>query len=582
MPITSMNRFFYILIFLSVLISGCKSTQTAQSGKSSSSNLSDAQKAEVTNLFFNASKEKILGNIENAASIFSEVIRRDPGNAAAMYELANIYAGQKKFADAQFFSKSAYLIDRKNVWYALSYSDILQKNKKFNDAADVLSRLVSDYPDHSDYYFEWASTLIFADRPNDAIKVYDKLENQTGVTKEVSMQKARLYERLGKHEKAVDELKKLIANDPTDAQSYGMLAEVYQAMGNKEKALETYNMILKVDPENPYIHLSLADFYRNNGEKEKSVEELKNAFLNKSLDIDTKISILSSYYSLITIHPELQEQAIEMCKLLISSHPSEPRAHAVYGDFLKQDGKFPEAIGEYYQAKDLGSKEFAVYSQILLIEAQLQRYDSLKRDSQEALNLFPDQPLIYFLNGLADIQKKKYADAIEVLNSGVKMVVDNKSLEAQFYTSLGDAYNELKNFLKSDESYEKALAANPKDANVLNNYSYYLSVRGEQLEKAEKMSRQSNELEPKQSSYEDTYGWIMFKLGKYEDAKIWIEKSLSNGSDKSATVLEHYGDILFKIGDITKALLFWQKAKDAGDGASEFIDRKIQEKKLFE
>ena len=162
------------------------------------------------------------------------------------------------------------------------------------------------------------------------------------------------------------------------------------------------------------------------------------------------------------------------------------------------------------------------------------------------------------------------------------MVVDNKSLEAQFYTSLGDAYNELKNFLKSDESYEKALAANPKDANVLNNYSYYLSVRGEQLEKAEKMSRQSNELEPKQSSYEDTYGWIMFKLGKYEDAKIWIEKSLSNGSDKSATVLEHYGDILFKIGDITKALLFWQKAKDAGDGASEFIDRKIQEKKLFE
>jgi tetratricopeptide (TPR) repeat protein len=96
------------------------------------------------------------------------------------------------------------------------------------------------------------------------------------------------------------------------------------------------------------------------------------------------------------------------------------------------------------------------------------------------------------------------------------------------------------------------------------------------------MSRESNELEPTQSSYEDTYGWIMYKLNKLEDAKIWIEKSMSNGSDKSATVLEHYGDVLYKLGDIARALEYWQKAKDSGDGASDFLERKILEKKLFE
>ena len=230
------------------------------------------------NLFYNASKEKILGNLDNAASIFSEVIRRDPSNAAAMYELANIYTAQKKYADALFFAKSAYTIDHKNSWYVLTYSDILQKNKKFNEAADVLSKLVQDYPDHPDYYFEWASALIFAERPAEAIKVLDKLESQIGISKDVSMQKARLYQRMNKNDKAVEELKKLIAYDPTDSQSYGMLAEVYQAMGEKEKALETYNKILEIDPNNPYIHLSLADFYRSNGEKEKSVEELKKGF----------------------------------------------------------------------------------------------------------------------------------------------------------------------------------------------------------------------------------------------------------------------------------------------------------------
>src|SRR5204863_9724519 len=118
-----------------------------------------------------------------------------------------------------------------------------------------------------------------------AVKVYDKLEAQEGISKDVSLQKTRLYQRMNKPEKAIEELKKLIVFDPKDAQSYGMLAEVYQSMGNKEKAMETYETILRIDPENPYIHLSLADFYRSNGEKEKSVDELKKSFLNKELDI---------------------------------------------------------------------------------------------------------------------------------------------------------------------------------------------------------------------------------------------------------------------------------------------------------
>ena len=581
----NINRIFYFVFLFAIGLFGCKSSQTtpaARSGKSSSTSMSDIQKAEVTTAFFNATKEKILGNFANAATLYSEVIRKDPSNAASMYELANIYVEQKKYTDALFFSKSAYNLDKDNTWYALAYSDILQKNKKFGESAQVLERMVHNSPDRPDFYYEWANALIFSEKPGEAVKVYDKLEQQIGITSDVSIRKARLYQRMNKNDKAIEELKRLIANDPSDAQSYGMLAEVYQAMGQKEKALETYNIILKVDPNNPYIHLSLADFYRNNGDKEKSVEELKKAFLNKELDIDTKISILSSYFALINIHPELKEQALEMSQLLINSHPNEPRAYAVYGDFLNQDKKFADARIQYVKAKALGSNEFTVYSQILFLDTQLQNWDTLKKDSKETLDLFPDQPIVYFFGGMADLQKKNYSEAITSFNAGVKMVVDNKQLEGQFYTSLGDAYNELKEYVKSDENYEKSLAINPKDANLLNNYAYFLSVRNEKLEKAEEMSRESNVLEPKQASYEDTYGWIMYKMNKMSDAKLWVEKSLSNSEDSSATVLEHYGDILFKLGDTAKAFEFWQKAKVAGEGASEFLDRKILEKKIFE
>lgn len=580
-----MKNKFLVLIFCSSLFVACKSSQTTAGGNSNKKQLSGLEQDEVLNLFYNANKEKILGNFNNAIDLFSEVIRKDPGNHAAMYELANIYADQKKYSDALFFSKSAYKLDPKNLWYALSLSEIYQKNKKFTEASEVLEQLVKNYPERDNFYFEWATALILADKSAEAIKVYDKLEERAGVSREVTIRKSRLYQRLGKNEKAIAELQKYIDGNPKDAQAYGMLAEVYQNMGDKQKALDTYNKVLAVDPNNPYIHLSLADYYRSNGEKEKSINELKLAFNNKELDVDTKISILASYLSLIVLHPELKDQALELSNLLLEAHPDESRAHTIHGDFLAVDKQFGKARDEYREAKKLGANEYEVIKQILRLDAQLQSWDTLLIEGNEAITTFPDQPYIYLLNGLAYSQKKNYSEAIKSLSTGVKMVVDDKSLEGQFYSSLGEAYNDLKDFIKSDESFEKALAINPKDQSSLNNYAYYLSVRGEKLDKAETMSRLSNELlssepESNRGPAEDTYGWILFKQGKYADAKIWIEKSLGHSSEKSATVLEHYGDALYKTGDIQKALEYWQKAKNAGEGGSEFLDKKILERKL--
>jgi tetratricopeptide (TPR) repeat protein len=577
-----MKRFFIILVLSAGLIA-CKSSKPTTSSKpSNKTELSNTQKADITHLFFNANKEKLLGNLNNAADLFAEVIRKDGSNSAAMYELSNIYATQKKYGDALFFARSAYKIDPKNEWYALSLSDILQKNHKFEESAQVLDQLVKDNPDRVDYYFEWATALVFAGKYSDAIKVFDKIEERIGVTSELTLQKERLWLQLNKQDKAIAEVQKLIDSNPKDAKAYNMLAELYQKIGNKEKALETYNKILEVDLGNPYVHLSLADFYRSNGEKEKSQQELKLAFSNKDLDIDTKISILASYAALLELQPDLRDLAMDMSKLLLETNPNEPRVHAIYGDFLRIDSQYVKARDEFRLAMKLGGKEFAITQQLLILESQLRDWDAMLAESDSAMINFPDQPSTYYFNGIAKIQLKKYKEAIEVLNSGVKMVVDNKQMEAGFYSSLGEAYNELKKYPESDESYDKALAINPKDETTLNNYAYYLSLRGEHLDKAEAMSKESNDLRPNEASFEDTYGWIMYKMGKYKDAKTWIEKAMSHGSENSAAVLEHYGDILYKDGDINKAIEYWQKAKASGEGASEFLDKKLSEKKLIE
>ncbi len=168
-----------------------------------------------------------------------------------------------------------------------------------------------------------------------------------------------------------------------------------------------------------------------------------------------------------------------------------------------------------------------------------------------------------------------------MFEAGKGVVVDNEPMKAQFYSNLGDVYHELSWDKQSDNAYEKSLKLMPDNAFVLNNYSYYLSLRNEQLDKAESMSRKAIELEPTQASFLDTYGWILYQQNKFEEAKTYLDKALNFGGMQSGTIVEHYGDVLYKLNDKIGALEYWKKAAELGDG-SEFLKKKIAEGKLYE
>lgn len=565
--------FLLSLFFLSACHLAKKSTVKKQ--------LSENDRVQLTYLFYNATKEKILGNNEQALTLFAQCVQIDGTNDAAMYELGHIYQKQGKYDNALFFFKGAVNINFDNIWYQLALVDILQKNNLYTEAIVIYDKLLKKYPDRIDFFSGLATTYIYAGKIIEAIKVYDKLEEQIGINPEVSSQKEKLYVKLGKFDKAVNEVQKLIHAFPNEVQYYGMLAELYQANGMNSKAMEVYKKIQQIDPDNPSIHLSLAEYYRSTGNKEKSFEELKIAFANKQLEFDMKVNILSSYYALLEKYPELKEQAIELIKILIQTNGEESRAYAVYGDFLQQEKKYQEAKIQYRKALQLSKENFLVWQQLLFVESNLNDYATMLSESEEALALFPTQAIAYFFNGIAKLQNKQYEQAVTALHQGIKFVVDNNSLLIQFYANLGDAQNKLKNFKESDTAYEKALEIDAKNTYILNNYSYYLSLRNDSLGKAEKMSLLSNELESDNSSFQDTYGWILYRAGKYKEAKFWLEKALKSGGDSHAVITEHYGDVLYKLGEKEQALEYWKKAKNTGT-ASDFLEQKISEKRLVE
>lgn len=576
---------FITACFLLLALASCKTKQAgipSSSGpKNSGSLLEGKQRVDFERVFFDANKEKMLGNYDQAELLFSQALRIDPNSAATMYELANIYAFQGNKNQALFYSKKAAAADPKNVWYQLLYADCLKDNKQPADVVTVFEKLVKDYPDRIDFYYELANSYLYVNKLNEAIRTYNKIEEQVGVTEDASMQKLKIYKATNNFDKSVEEAQKLIKAFPKEAKYYGMLGELYQDKGMNEKALAAYNDLLKIDPDNAYVHLSLADYYRNLKQNDNSFREIRIAFRSKDLDIDTKVKILLSYYSVTETYTELKADADELCKIIVEVHPTEAKAFSIYGDFLYRDKKLDEARIQYRKAIALDKEKYALWNQLLLIESELNDYPAMEKESKETMELFPNQSLPYFFNGAANIQLKNYREAIDALTEGKEFVFDNKPLLAQFYANIGDAQNQLKDHAASDAAYEKALEIDPSNVYVLNNYAYYLSLRNANLEKAEQMSKRSNELEPNNNSYQDTYGWILYQMKKYEDAKTWIGKALDNGGRGNGTLLEHYGDILYRLNDKDGALKYWMDAKKAG-GATDLIDKKITDKKLYE
>lgn len=549
--------------------------------KESSSHLTETEQIKFTTLYFNGSKEKILGNYDQAASLYSQCIRINPKSASAMYELAGVYKEQGKYSDALYFARRASNLEPGNKWFLLLLAECYLNNNLFGNAAGVYEGLTKIYPYDLEFYDRWVNTLLQMGKLLDAIKVYDIVEKKFGVREEITLQKQRIYIKLGKLDKAVDEINRLMRANPREVRYYELLSDLYRANSMFDKALETLNRIPEIDPANGNVHLKLADLYRSSGKINNALEELKIAFSRPDIDLSLKMGHLMSLHLFTELNRDYKPQLLELTKILVETHPDEARSHAIYGDYLLRERNLEDAISHYAKAIELDKNAFGVWNQLVLTLTDLKQYDELYRTTLSAIELFPTQPVFYLFNGIAAIQKKQYKEAIDVINNGLKLVVDNNALLELFYSNLGDAYYQMGLHAASDSAYDKTLQINPENAYVLNNYSYYLSIRKQKLEKAEKMSKKANELDPDNSAFQDTYGWILYGIGRFEDAKVWMEKAIESGGNGNGVILEHYGDVLFQLGEKEKAMEQWQKAKESGRHSPQ-LPEKIIEKKIIE
>jgi tetratricopeptide (TPR) repeat protein len=271
-----------------------------------------------------------------------------------------------------------------------------------------------------------------------------------------------------------------------------------------------------------------------------------------------------------------------MAQELSRQNPNDPQAYIMMANLLTKQGQKAEARDAYLRAARIDPSVFDVWNAIIQLDGELAEVDSILVHTEKALEVFPNQGILWYSNGTAHLYKRHYQEAVDALEESRKLLASDKRILPEINSQLGDAYNGLRDYARSDEAYEAALKANPSDGRVLNNYSYYLSLRKENLPKAKSMSTKLVELYPKDATYLDTHAWVLYVMKDYAGAKKYLEKALQAEPSKiSGTILEHYGDVLFQLGDKAKAIEQWKLAKQKGQ-TSDRIDQKIAGGKLYE
>ncbi len=542
----------------------------------------DVKSVKINDVYFEAQKAKQHNDTKAAIELFEQLIVLDPQNPAGYYELSILYSELGKIDKAETNIKKAIAIVKDNKWYNTSYATLLARQNKYLEAAEVTARVADKESGDANYAMQASDYYERAKRYTEALSYLDKALVLSGSDDDILMQKIRIYLEMDKADKAIEVAKQLIAQDPGNSKYYKLLGDLYENNKMPEKVLGVYKDAEVEIPGDPVIEMGLSECYLKKGDSVNFRSYARKAIANSKLDASTQLQLFYIYIQNLSESVQNKE-GINIMEQLIEQHPTDPQLLSTYGDLLASDQQIDKAIIQYKRSLAVKAANFDVWNSLLNAYAYQNSSDSLIKYSEKVLRLFPNQSIIHYYNGLGHYNKKEYQAAINAINRAVDMTPekDTKKL-ADFYSMLGEVYNTTKQYQMSDNSFEKALTQEPKNATVLNNYSYYLSERGERLDKAKMMSEKSLQLKPNETTFLDTYGWILYKMGEYDKARENIEKAV-NAHDRKAdgAIYDHLGDVYYKLKDKTKALQYWKMAKEKGV-TDQRLDKKISEEKLYE
>ena len=569
-----MYKKYYLFLFLIFIFLSCSAPKKIVAKSPDRIHLSDSAQRQFDYYFYEGLKQKDNQQYDQAIETFRMCLAIDSLDAGVQSEIGMMY-GAIGFGDkALQCLEKAVQIDPSNWWYSVQLISMYSDLKNWKRAIEVATDLQKQYPNKDEVYSMLATFYKETKEYDKAIAAYDRLESLTGINETTSFEKFQLYILSNKPQKGVAEIDKLANKYPTESRYKVLRGDIFMQQKMPEKAFEIYQDVLKEDPQNAYVYVSLSEYYKATNQPDKAMESIVSALKTEQLDVDKKVSILGQYVEQLVQDSTKFGETESLFKLLLDRYPLEEKVHGYYAMFLQYQKRNAEAVSELETMVNINPKNDQTWMRLIQINTLDKNFNQLLVVTKRAIENLPKLPVWYFYRGIAQYQLADYKGALMSYKTGLPLITaEQASLKSDFYAQIGDIYYKLQQKDSAFTAYDKSLASNRQNNMVMNNYAYYLSLEKADLKKAERMSAKTVELEPKNSTYLDTYAWILYQEANYSLAKFYIERAIDNltKEEDPGVVLEHYGDILWMSGadNEAKALETWQKSYDAGNKTEE-------------
>lgn len=562
----SVNRTLFALLLLSIGLSACKSSKSISSSPDPSSPKGvdelKLDKEKVDKRYVDACTHMIRGDLRVATDMFKEVLQLVPDHHASMYNIAKLAIEQRQYDDAIQYASRALDADKTNYWYYQVLKQAYEFKGEFPKAISVQEEIVRQFPSKIDDRIQLAELYIRNRDPEKGITTLTQIESEVGYSDEISLRKFQIYIQQKNYELALGIVDRLLSDHPAEPRFYQMKYDVLNRLDRGDEGVSLLEELLDRDPDNGFALLSLADHYRKMNNSEKSDIYLFRAFENPEIEQSGKIQIIQNLLRMAPDNMSMFIRAQKLASIFNKTHPGSALAYALQGKLYFLNANVDSARIFYRKSLDIESSSIPVWLDLIETSFGTRDFQQLYKDAEEALEFYPNQEQFLYFLGISGSQIGEYRSATNALEKIKRIGTAGEDLMAQTCAELGQLYHYQKDYEKSDKNFDQALRYTPDDDILLNNYAYYLSERNTRLAEAQELIEKALDARPNQSSYMDTYGWILFKQGKYNEAEKWIKKAVD--TNPGAEILEHYGDVLFKLGKVDEAKTQWERARVAG------------------
>ncbi len=506
----------------------------------------------------------------------------NPRAPEVQYELGQYYLTLQKNTQSLSAFKAAVNAAPQNYWYNQALASLYMQQEDSINATETFELMSKRFPNRRDPLLSLLDLYTQQSNYPKMIQTLDRLESVMGKNEQISMEKFKVYIQMNDNKQALNEIESLAKKYPQDNRYQVLLADAYMQNNKKVEAYSIYNKVLAAEPDNSMALYSLANYYKVSGEKDKYENQLSLFVLNKKVASEAKIDVMKELISQYENDGKDSTKVIGLFDKIIREDSEDVQIPMLYANYLIAKGLNMQALPVLEHIVALDPSNVAARLMLLNNAIKKEDYKAVIRICEPGIEATPDALELYFYLAIAYNQAGRTDDAINTSKKALTHVTSDSKKEviSDFYALMGDVYYSKLAKKEAYAAYDSALVYNADNISALNNYAYYLSEEHAQLDKAEEMSYKTVKAEPNNSTFLDTYAWILFIKGKYAQALIYIDNAMKNGGGTSNVVTEHCGDIHALTGDMENALKYWQKALSLGS-KSKSLKQKIAKKKYI-